>query len=229
VPGDASNLCFQAAAALQEHFRTNRGVCIVLDKQIPVGAGLGGGSSDAACVLRHLPEFWGYAAAHADLQRLALSLGSDVPYFLESGTALGRGRGEILRYFWLDIPYTIVLCNPNIHVSTARAYSKIRPRGTDRLPDLVSILRRGMHDPRILREELVNDFEGQVISEFPAVGAVLEGMMQDGAVFARMSGSGSSVFGLFPGVDAAGRSAESLRALGYRVFLTPPRFTPPPQ
>ncbi len=228
APGDASNLCFKAAVALQDRFHIRQGVCITLDKQIPVGAGLGGGSSDAACVLRHLPTFWGRTVPPTDLQSLALSIGSDVPYFLAPGSALGRGRGEILRYFPLEIPYTILLCNPNIHVSTAWAYTQIRPRGGDQLPDLVSILRRGMDDPRVLREELVNDFEEPVIAAFPAIGEVRQSMMDHGAAVARMSGSGSSVFGLFAHAGDAARSADSLREQGYRVFLTPPRFSPEP-
>ncbi|MCC6398975.1 MAG: 4-(cytidine 5'-diphospho)-2-C-methyl-D-erythritol kinase, partial [Bacteroidetes bacterium] len=125
APSDSSNICHGAASMLRDHLGVTRGVHIHIEKQIPVGAGLGGGSADAACILRELPAFWGAAVPDQVLSTLALKLGSDVSFFLSPGSAVARGRGEILEYFPLDIPYTILLCNPNVHVSTAWAYAQI--------------------------------------------------------------------------------------------------------
>ena len=122
LPTDEGNLCVRAAGMLQQHYDIIERVHISLKKSIPVGAGLGGGSSDAASVLTGLVELWKLPASENDLRSFAVQLGSDVPYFLEPGTAYGTGRGEKLDYFDFDFPYWIVLVYPNIHISTAWAY-----------------------------------------------------------------------------------------------------------
>ena len=127
APSDNTNICFKAAALLQAHLKTSQGVHIHIEKQVPVGAGLGGGSADAACVLRQLPALWGATVPEESLRTMALQLGSDVPYFLSPGSAVAGGRGELLQYFTLDVPYTILLCNPGIHVATGWAYGRITP------------------------------------------------------------------------------------------------------
>jgi 4-diphosphocytidyl-2-C-methyl-D-erythritol kinase len=152
-----------------------------------------------------------------------LRLGSDVSYFLADGSALATGRGEILHHFRLAVPYTILLCNPGIHIATPWAYGQVRPR-EDRAVDLRSIVVRGMSDPSILRSELINDFEEPVFSAYPVIGALKEEMLRRGSVFASMSGSGSSVFGFFAGTTGAEEAAEAFRAQGYRTFVSPAFF-----
>ena len=223
APGGVSNLCHRAAEALREHTGVSHGVRITLEKRIPVGAGLGGGSSDAATVLLHLPQFWGIEIDSFSLHILALELGSDVPYFLGAGSAMGRGRGEILEYFPLEIPFAILLCNPNIHIATGWAFSCITP-GPPMAEDLRRVLTDGMHDPGLLRATLSNDFEPAVFSAHPAIGELKQEMLKGGAVYAAMSGSGSSVFGFFPTMDQAETLAGILRAKGLRSFVTPPLF-----
>jgi 4-diphosphocytidyl-2-C-methyl-D-erythritol kinase len=234
VPSGESNICHAAAYMLRENldgetdFRKELlpGVSIAITKKIPAGAGLGGGSADAAAVLRSLPRLWGRSIPEEDLRTMALRLGSDVPFFLGDESALGKGRGDALEYFRLDIPFALLLCTPPVQVSTRWAYSHILPRppGRPEEEDLRSVLLRGMSDLPFLREHLVNDFEPTVFREYPVIRSIKESMVRDGAVYASMSGSGSSVYGFFHDTGAAARAAASLTSPEFRTFITPPHF-----
>jgi 4-diphosphocytidyl-2-C-methyl-D-erythritol kinase len=225
APGDESNLCHRAAATLHARTGGRAGVRITLRKHIPVGAGLGGGSADAAAVLRHLPGYWGISVSEQELREIALGLGSDVPYFLGRGSALARGRGELLEYFDLQIPYTILLCNPGIHVATGWAYSQLRPRPAP-TGDLRTALMEGLKEPEKLTAFLRNDFEAPVFAAYPAIADLKATILSRGAVYASMSGSGSSVFGFFRSPEAATGLAADLRGQGQTVSLTSPGFAP---
>jgi 4-diphosphocytidyl-2-C-methyl-D-erythritol kinase len=228
VPGGEQNICYAAAVKLRAHLGNVPGVKIGITKVIPVGAGLGGGSSDAATVLRELPRFWGRSVdAHA-LQTIALDLGSDVPYFLGHQSALARGRGEVLEYFNLDIPYSILLCSPPIHISTAWAYQQARPSAHTAIADFREIVTTRMHDPKSLRDGLKNDFEPVVFRTYPDVKAIKQEMIDRGATYASMSGSGSSVFGFFSDEPGARNTADFFQRKMYRTSLTPPHFRLPP-
>lgn len=224
VPADDTNLCHRAARLLQEHLGVVQGVHLRLSKSIPVGAGLGGGSADAATVLLALPGFWGVQADPGLLASLALRLGSDVPYFLGSGPAVAHGRGEILERVRLTIPFTILLCFPGVSVSTEWAYGRVQPGPS--APDLAETVTAGMKDPALLAGRLRNDFEPAVLSAFPEVAAVKRAIVDGGAVYASLSGSGSSVFGLFASPGAAQQTAERLRSAGHPAWLTAPGFEP---
>jgi len=225
VPSDERNICHAAARLVAGALGAREGVRIDITKRIPAGGGLGGGSADAAAVLGALPSFWGGALSGADLLRLALALGSDVPYFLGRGSALGTGRGEILEYFTLDVPFAILLCTPPVHVSTQWAYAQVTPRPGEG-EDLRAALMRGMADPEFLRSHVVNDFEAPVMREHPVIGAVRDAMTEEGALFASMSGSGSSVFGFFPDAASAERAARTPALQNLRTSITPPHFRP---
>lgn len=219
APGGEANLCHRAAVLLREHFGVKTGVRIMVDKRIPVGAGLGGGSSDAATVLRHLPRFWGQEIDFTTAAQMALQLGSDVPYFLRDGSALATGRGEVLEYFDLRIRFHIVVCHPGIHIPTAWAYAHVTPKPEGRDIDLKQLLLEGMANPSLLVEYLTNDFEELVFAHYPAVAEVKSIMLERGAVYAAMSGSGSSVFGMF-GEEREARAAQAtLKAKGYDPSL----------
>jgi 4-diphosphocytidyl-2-C-methyl-D-erythritol kinase len=228
APSDESNICFKAARLLQQHFTIQDGVRISIIKNIPVGAGLGGGSSDAATVLRHLPRFWNRRVDEQTLEALALHLGSDVPFFLGKSSALGTQRGEKLEWFELDVPYFILLCKPNIGVSTAWAYQHVKPDSANRHGNLRQVLLEEMQNPVRLAGELGNDFEPLVFEEYPEVSSVKETMLRGGALVASMSGSGSSVYGFFERDDTAAAVSQLFRAKGYRTFLTRPHFSPNP-
>lgn len=224
APSDQTNICHKAAVLLQKHLGITAGAHMHIEKNVPVGAGLGGGSADAACVLRRLPALWGATVPEDALRTMALMLGSDVPYFLSAGSAVAAGRGEQLEYFGLDVPFAILLCNPGIHVATGWAYGQIKPGHENKPSDLAALVRDGMRDPSALREHLRNDFEAVVFTAHPAVREVKDAMLRSGAVFAMMSGSGSTVYGLFTDIPAAERCAAPLAAAGYRTFITPPHF-----
>jgi 4-diphosphocytidyl-2-C-methyl-D-erythritol kinase len=224
VPAGESNICHKAARLLQEHLQRRVGVHIAISKNIPVGAGLGGGSSDAATVLRALPRFWNVFIDERTLQTIALQLGSDVPYFLGRGSAVGRGRGEVLEHFALEIPYTILVCNPNIPISTGWAYANVVPDSSP-TQDLKHLVTEGMRNPALLVDALRNDFEGPVFTHYPEIRQIKETMMRNGAVFASLSGSGSSVFGFFSDAGDVETTARTLRSKGWRTFLTPPHFS----
>ena len=224
VPSDPTNICFKAAQLVRDRLGVSSGVHIDIEKKIPVGAGLGGGSADAASVLRELPAFWGREVSGEALRTLALQLGSDVPYFLASGSAFAGGRGELLDYFDLDVPFAILLCYPNVHVATGWAYAGIRPRRREGAEDLKLIVQAGMKHPETLASSLRNDFEPVVFAAHPAVREVKQKMIDAGALFALMSGSGSSVYGFFSDSNAAAACADPLRRRGYRTHITDPHF-----
>ncbi len=218
------NLCVKAALLLRRELNLSAGVAITLRKRIPVGAGLGGGSSDAATVLRELPAFWSAAVPEPVLRRLALALGSDVPFFLGEGAAFARGRGELLEYFPLSLPYAVLVCYPNVHVSTSWAYGHAAFSDRGNAPDLRCVLLDGLNDPPALRAHLTNDFERAVIAAHPVIGEVKRFMAEAGAEIALMSGSGSSVFGLFADRAVAEGASTGLSARGFATSVTPPHF-----
>lgn len=223
VPSGESNICHAAAVMVREKLGGEGGVRIDITKRIPVGAGLGGGSADAAAVLLSLPLLWGKTLPGAVLSELALRLGSDVPYFLGDGTATGGGRGELLEYFHLDLPFAVLLCAPPLQVQTRWAYAQIVPRPLEG-EDLRSLLLRGLEDPAALRSGLVNDFETPVFREHPVIRSVKESMIRAGAVFASLSGSGSSVYGFFGDAHGAGEASRAPEMRRCRTFITPPHF-----
>jgi 4-diphosphocytidyl-2-C-methyl-D-erythritol kinase len=224
IPTDETNLCMKAATMLRAYARIGAGARITLTKRIPAGAGLGGGSSDAAATLRGLARLWDVRIPERDLAAMALAIGSDVPYFLGEGSALGRGRGELLDFFRLDLPYWIVVATPRVHVSTAWAYAQtpipVRPPGED----LRSVVLAHVADARSYRARLQNDFEPLVLAAHREVAAAKEALEGAGAEFAQMSGSGSSVYGLFASEQSARTALGALRAC--RLSLTAPHFQP---
>lgn len=225
VPSDATNLCMRAAHLLRQHTGCSNGIAIRLTKKIRVGAGLGGGSSDAASVLVGANKLWSLGLQNVDLRQLAAQVGSDVAFFIEGGTALGTSRGEVLEYFDLHIPYWILTATPDIHISTAWAYSNVRLSGSSRTEGLRSAIECGFRDPKRLAETVTNDFQELVCRTFPQIGQLREQMLEDGACFSQLSGSGSSVFGLF---DAERNALNALNRLSLHTAtsLTAPSFRP---
>jgi 4-diphosphocytidyl-2-C-methyl-D-erythritol kinase len=164
-----------------------------LHKVIPSGAGLGGGSADAAFTLLLLNDKFQLGLSSQQLESYALELGSDCPFFISNQPSLAFGRGEVLKHLSLDLSsYRIAVIHPGIHISTPWAFSKIKPR-KDRQP-LQEVIKKPVTD---WAASLVNDFEPVVFQEYPAIERIKEQLYASGAVYASLSGSGSSVFGLF--------------------------------
>jgi 4-diphosphocytidyl-2-C-methyl-D-erythritol kinase len=221
------NLALRAARLLQERAGAARGASLRLEKRIPVGAGLGGGSSDAAAALEGLNRLWSMGLSRGELAALGATLGSDVPLFLHPGPVLMEGRGErITPCPWrIEACYLIVF--PGFPVSTAWAYRNFRltsPRAEDTIPRLLQAGKGGI-SPDIWGEILVNDLEEGVLPSHPAIGRLKSMLLEAGARASLMSGSGSSVFGLFDDADLAKSVAGAVRALpGHQVFVAAPLF-----
>lgn len=219
---DETNLVMKAARRLAAACDVDQGAALHLEKVLPYGAGLGGGSSDAASTLRLLVDFWKLEISESHLHRLAAELGSDVPFFLGSEAAYGTGRGEELTPlrdpFTHDpyrFPFSLVVVVPPVHISTADAYARIRPNEQQR-PDLCSLILS--NDLTRWCTDLVNDFEESIFPTFPSVQAVKEQLYELGAGYAAMSGSGSAVFGIFAEKEEATAAAETMVSKGHRVW-----------
>lgn len=226
LPAGAENLCVRAATRLAEAAGLKPSGHLHLAKGIPHGAGLGGGSSDAATVLTLLNAAWAAELDRAALHELAASLGSDVPFFLYGTPMLATGRGERLQSLSLPeprFPYSVAIAVPPVRVSTAEAYELVIP-GADGRPNLSELVVAG--DPPRWRSDLVNDFQRPIARRFPQVASELEAMSAAGAAYHALSGSGSAVFGLFESPAGASAAAEGARQRGGfgwsgRALLTP--------
>jgi len=187
-----NNLCIKAYHILKEY--TNLPPVIIhLHKQIPFGAGLGGGSSDGAFTLAAINKLAKKPLPYSKLKEIALLLGSDCPFFILNKPCYATGRGEILTPIKINLSdYFILLVNPNIHVNTGKAYSLSKPKPAEvRLPNMIT------QDVHNWNGFLVNDFEKVVFDLHPEIGIIKNKMYELGAEYAAMSGSGSTVFGLF--------------------------------
>lgn len=193
IPGDpADNLILKAFAILKRDFPNLPPIKIHLHKAIPTGAGLGGGSADAAFALSLMNNLFDLILDDFFLEEYAAQLGSDCTFFIENTPKIARGRGEILEPIDLNLKGThLVLVNPGIHVGTKEAYASVTP-ATPKV-NLAEVLQ----DRNRWKEELVNDFEASIFKSYPAIAQIKEKMYASGAFYSAMSGSGSSVFGLF--------------------------------
>ncbi|RYF89394.1 MAG: 4-(cytidine 5'-diphospho)-2-C-methyl-D-erythritol kinase [Chitinophagaceae bacterium] len=189
----SSNLCVRAYQLLKKDFTDIPPVRMHLHKTIPMGAGLGGGSSDAAFALQLINQKFNLQLSRAQLIGYAAHLGSDCAFFILNRPCYATGRGEVLQPLDLDLTaYKILLVNPGLHINTAQAFSKIVPG--IHTTDLRTLLAKNI---RQWKNYLHNDFEESVFSAFPEVGAIKNLLYQQGALYASMSGSGSSVYGIF--------------------------------
>ncbi len=190
----SSNLCLKAYDLLKKDFPSLPGCNIHLHKNIPIGAGLGGGSSDGSAVLSLLNEMFHLNISVAKLEAYASQLGSDCPFFLHKKPMLARGRGELLSPITVDLStYAIVVINPQIHINTGWAFSQLQPANTND-----SSLTEIINSPISTWQHLLkNDFEPAIFKAHPAIEALKQQLIDEGALYAAMSGSGSSVFGIF--------------------------------
>jgi 4-diphosphocytidyl-2-C-methyl-D-erythritol kinase len=197
IPGEASqNLCVRAYHLLRQDFPGLPSIMLHLHKNIPTGAGLGGGSSDGAFTLRLLNTKFRLGISVEKLADYALSLGSDAPFFVQDKPCYGGRRGEALEPFEVNLPgYSIVLVNPGIEISTAWAFGQIVPQ--QRVDHIMHDLSEG--NPGIWKDKLVNDFEKPVFEKYPEIKLIKEKLYAAGAAYASMSGSGSTVYGFFEG------------------------------
>jgi 4-diphosphocytidyl-2-C-methyl-D-erythritol kinase len=204
LPTDEGNLVIRAAMLLRQDAGVDSGARIRLRKRIPVAAGLGGGSSDAAATLWGLSRLWGLRWPRARLAELAMRLGMDVPFFLSHGPALATGRGERLKPLPRAGAYALVLVNPGVPLPTREVYGRVpadwhaEPAGTRRLMEALKT-----RNPSRVAVALTNNLEGFVTPILPAVDRMKAALLAAGALGAVMSGSGPTVFGMARSPDHA--------------------------
>jgi len=218
VPSDKSNLIYRAAESFIYQTGLDEGVFINLQKNIPVSAGLGGGSSDAAATLLALNRIYSNPLSDSDLHTLAVRIGADVPFFLNCRPSLATGIGEILESLpnWPELWYIIIV--PPFKVSTSWAFQNLRlGLTTDEYADIFEMLKKGSYS---ISHILENDLEKVTSASFPIINTLKKSLMDTGAEGAIMSGSGPSVFGIFLTHEKAACAKEALlsRNLG-RIFM----------
>ncbi|MCA0002112.1 4-(cytidine 5'-diphospho)-2-C-methyl-D-erythritol kinase [Mesorhizobium sp. B2-2-4] len=212
VPVDGSNLVLRARDALRQAAgpRGTPPVAIKLEKNLPVASGVGGGSSDAAAVLRGLAASWQLDIDDVALARIGLSLGADIPMCLAARPLIARGIGEELSIVPDFSALGLVLVNPGKAVSTADVFNALSRRDNEALPPLPRVV--DFHSLRNWLEITRNDLEPAARAIEPAIGKALSVLNKAGAGFARMSGSGATCFGLFETGNVAKRAAADIRA-----------------
>ena len=213
------NLILKAVRLLEELTSRKFILDIYVEKNIPIGGGLGGGSSNAAIALKTINKLFDLRLDYKVLADLALQLGSDVPYFLNPIVTYAESRGEILHPFILEISYPILVVNPRIKIDTGWAFKKIRPAHP--IMNLREILKKGLIDFDRLKSYVKNDFEAVVFKEFPLIEQIKEEFYQQGAEFALMSGTGSTVYGIFSNLQKAYLAEEYFKQQ-YFTFLNNP-------
>lgn len=196
IPADNKNLAHKAASLIFSKYGLSGGVEIEIDKHIPVAAGLGGGSSNAASTIIGLKQLFSLDIPPEEILELGGKIGSDVPFFLSGYTsALGTGRGEILAKIDIEDDFYILLVNPRIEVSTAWAYANLS------LTKAVNVYKMGKFMSKVSLKQIVpgprNDLEEAVIGRYPLIGEIKERLVELGAMGSAMSGSGSTLFGIF--------------------------------
>ena len=220
VPSDSSNLVYRAAGLLMEEFGLNQALNIHLEKKIPVGAGMGGGSTDAAATLRGLNELFALGLTDDDLMKRAARLGADVPFCVMGGTALAEGIGEILTPLPPLAACHFLIAKPPVSVSTKEAYGQLDTGRELKHPDMKRTIAavRGA-DLHELAASLSNIFEPGIRALHPEVGELAACIRSQGALTALMTGSGPTVFGIFESADTALRARKTMSERFPQAFL----------
>ncbi|WP_347548152.1 4-(cytidine 5'-diphospho)-2-C-methyl-D-erythritol kinase [Pseudalkalibacillus hwajinpoensis] len=218
VPDDQRNLAYQAAALLKKRYSIKQGISIKIDKQIPVAAGLAGGSSDAAAALRGLNELWGIGLSYGELAKLGSEIGSDVSFCVHGGTAFAKGRGEVIHALDAPPPCWVILAKPSIGVSTAEVYRRLRTAEMKH-PDVQGMI-KAIEDKNYeaICQNLGNVLEDVTLKLHPEVRQIKEKMESLGADGVLMSGSGPTVFGLTRHESRMQRIYNGLRGFCGQVY-----------
>jgi 4-diphosphocytidyl-2-C-methyl-D-erythritol kinase len=215
------NLVFKAAVLMQALARVRTGARITLKKNIPLAAGLGGGSSDAACALIGLNRLWRLNLNALNLRAMGAQLGSDVPFFIDDIYAVVEGRGETVTSLGGANEIPLLLVNPGILISAAWAYESLHGGLTKKAVDIKLFCQSlDRKDYGALRFLQVNDLEQPVLKAYSAIGRIKELLLEQGAVMSAMSGSGSTVFGVFKTAEEARNALGSMGTYWCRAVKT---------
>lgn len=223
LPNNENNLAYKAALLLMEEFYISAHISIKIKKMIPVAAGMAGGSADAAAVLKGINRLFGLRLSNEELKKRGVTLGADIPYCIDGGTALSEGIGEILTPLPPMPECIILLVKPSINVSTKLVYGKLDAANNEYHPDIdgmIDAIKNG--DLKGMTEKMRNVLATVTEAEYPVISQIKELMIQKGALGAMMSGSGPTVFGIFDNREAAKEACNFFKAseLGRQVYLT---------
>jgi len=215
LPIDNSNLCIAAYEKLKPFQKNGNEYSIYLEKRIPMGAGLGGGSSNAATVLKFLNEKWEIGFTSKKLEEIGLELGCDVPFFINGGTQGGDGLGDILTPLDFPTNYVILLVHPKIHISTVWAYKNFSLTNIKNKYKFASLFNNSV----IKWQLFENIFENLVFQSYPEIGEIKQLLLQKGAVYSGLSGSGSTMVGIFEDKERALATMQSLENFPAQISL----------
>ncbi len=216
------NLVYRAAFLFKNRFGFKKGVRIVLEKRIPVEAGLGGGSADAAFTLLGLAQFFDYTdLSRNELIELGSLLGSDIPFFFTSGQAIARGRGEKVEEVVFPANYSICIVKPPFGIPTSWAYELLKKSLTPRSQS-INLIQLSTETFLNELEKLGNDFEYVIFQHYPIYYDLKKVLKKYGADIVRLTGSGSGIYGLFRDDKSALTAVENMKNEGYEVYLAHP-------
>ncbi|HNS78207.1 MAG TPA: 4-(cytidine 5'-diphospho)-2-C-methyl-D-erythritol kinase [Syntrophorhabdus sp.] len=215
LPKDAANTMYRAAVALKERFKINRGVRVFVEKNIPIGSGLGGPSSNAATVLKELARIWKVKINEAELNDIGRGIGADVPLFLYGNACIMRGIGNKISPVELPSLWYLIIY-PNISISTRRVYEGLKIVLTKKQNDIKLVAK--FSGTREVSAILENDLERIGILLCPIIKTIKDRLIESGASGTLMSGSGSSVFGIFENEEGAKQASASLTNMG-KIFI----------
>lgn len=221
IPLDCNNLVYKAANLIKKTFNINKGVEIHIKKNIPVAAGMAGGSSNAAAVLVGLNKLWNLNLSNQQLEKIGLKLGADVPFCINGGAVLASGIGEELTPIkGLTKDVCILVCKPDLFVSTKEVYECIDSKDIDKRPNnkfLIECLKN--EDTRQLAENMFNVLEGVTMDKHPVIQQIKDIMTNNRALGAMMSGSGPTVFGLYENREDAVKCKAILKKQFKQTFV----------
>ena len=222
VPIDEKNICFRAVKLIQRATGIRDGVKIQIEKRIPVAAGLGGGSSNAAAIIKGLQQLWSIQLNDVVIKNIATKLGADVLFFLLGGTAIASGKGETLKPIQIRNQFICVLIYPNIEISTRWAYRNFNFSLT-KIKKSVKLAHFFSSETNLyqIKNLICNDLEEVVFQHYPMLDEIKNFFYAKGAFYSAMSGSGSTIYGLFPSFESAVGVMKSLQKPFQIVFAQP--------
>ncbi|QAA31414.1 4-(cytidine 5'-diphospho)-2-C-methyl-D-erythritol kinase [Clostridium manihotivorum] len=221
IPTDSRNLCYKAAKLFKERYNLNSGVKINITKKIPMSAGMAGGSTDAAAVLKGMNEVFNINATEQELINLGLQIGADVPYCIKGGTALCEGIGEIIKPLRPFKNYILVIVKPPFGVSTKEVYGMLDIKRIYRHPRVNNIIHEMKSgNIKYVSENMKNVLENVTIRKHPLIKGIKESMMNLGALGALMSGSGPTVFAFFEDMVKAQSCYDTMKERYRDVYIT---------
>ena len=219
IPLDESNLCFKAYDLLSKKAQKDLGISIYINKKVPTGSGIGGGSSNAAAILKGLNQVYNIGLDVNELEKIGSKIGADVPFFIKGGSQIGEETGFKLTPVKINLKEKLLLVIPDISISTKWAYEQIKNKlkSENIIPKFADLMRKNFLTFKFFE----NDFEKIVIPAYPEIGAIKQKLLDSGAKFASLSGSGSTVYGVFDD-EAKLNKAESFFHNSHLTILANP-------